>query len=124
MMVVAFLPTLITRNIIYGSPFDLGYSSEWTSRPALRQVLFSSDHGLLTWTPILILAMVGLFLLLKHDKELARYLFISFLAFYALVSLHTNWDGLSSFGNRFFISLTPYFRAGLGGFVSANSPDG
>ena len=113
MVVVAFLPTLITRKIIYGSPFDLGYSSEWTTRPALRQVLFSSDHGLLTWTPILILAILGLFLLLKRDKELAGYLFISFLAFYVVVSLHSNWDGLSSFGNRFFISLTPIFVLGL-----------
>ena len=83
------------------------------TRPALLQVLFSSDHGLLTWTPILILAILGLFLLRKHDKELAGYLFISFLAFYVLVSLHTNWDGLSSFGNRFFISLTPIFVLGL-----------
>jgi hypothetical protein len=113
MLVVAFLPTLITRKIIYGSPFDLGYAKEWSLQPALLQVLFSSDHGLLTWTPILILAILGLLLLRKHDKELAGYLFISFLAFYGLVSLHTNWDGLSSFGNRFFISLTPIFVLGL-----------
>ena len=112
-MVAAFLPTLITRQIIYGNPFDLGYSAEWSSKPALLQVLFSSDHGLLTWTPILVLAILGLFLLRKHDKELAGYLLISFLVFCLLVSLHTNWDGLSSFGNRFFISLTPFFVLGL-----------
>jgi len=112
-LVVAFLPTLITRKIIYGNPFNLGYSSEWTTRPALRQVLFSSDHGLLTWTPILIVAILGLILLLKHDRKLAGCLLVSCLALYVLVSLHSNWDGLSSFGNRFFISLTPIFVLGL-----------
>jgi hypothetical protein len=112
-LVAAFLPTLITRRVIYGNPFDLGYSGEWSSRPALLQVLFSSDHGLLTWTPILIPAILGWFLLRKHDRELAGYLFIASLAFYVLVTLHVNWDGLSSFGNRFFISLTPFFVLGL-----------
>jgi len=113
MVVVAFLPTLITRKIIYGSPFDLGYAKEWRLQPALLQVLFSSDHGLLTWTPILMVAILGLFLLLNHDRELGEYLLISFLALFVLVSLHTNWDGLSSFGNRFFISLSPVFVLGL-----------
>jgi hypothetical protein len=118
LLVAAFLPTLVTRKIIYGSAFDLGYSGEWTSHAALLPVLFSSDHGLLTWTPILILALGGLFLLRKRDRELAGCLFASFLAFYILVSLHTNWDGLSSFGNRFFISLTPFFILGLAVFLS------
>ena len=112
-LLVAFLPTLITRKIIYGNPFDLGYSNEWTRTPALVEVLFSSDHGLLTWTPILAVAIAGLFLLRKHDRELSEYLVVSFLVFYVLVSLHTAWDGLASFGNRFFISLTPFFILGL-----------
>jgi hypothetical protein len=112
-LVAAFLPTLITRQVIYGNPFDLGYSGEWSSKPALLQVLFSSDHGLLTWTPILIPAILGWFLLRKQDREFAGYILIASLAFYVLVTLHVNWDGLSSFGNRFFISLTPFFIIGL-----------
>ena len=51
---VAFLPTLITRQIIYGSPFNLGYEpSSWT-HPAIWQPLLSSNHGLLPWTPIVL----------------------------------------------------------------------
>jgi hypothetical protein len=110
---VAFLPTLISRQIIYGNPLDLGYTSEWNGKPALLQVLFSSDHGLLTWTPILIVALVGLFWLRKHDKEFSVYLLIAFLAYYLVVCFHNSWDGLSSFGNRFFVSLTPFFVLGL-----------
>ena len=80
--------------------------------------LFSSDHGFLTWTPILILAVVGLYLLRKRDKELASLFAIAFLAFYYLISFHACWDGISSFGNRFFISLTPLFVLGLAVFFS------
>lgn len=82
-------------------------------KPALLHVLLSSDHGLLTWTPILIPAILGLFLLRRYDKEVSRSLLISSLVLYGAVSFHTNWDGLSSFGNRFFISLTPFFILGL-----------
>jgi hypothetical protein len=113
MVIVAFLPTLITRQMIYGSPLNLGYAHEWNMMPALLPVLFSSDHGLLTWTPILILAIMGWFFLRKYDQELVSCLFIAFLAFYALVSFHSNWDGLSSYGNRYFISFTPFFILGL-----------
>jgi hypothetical protein len=49
----------------------------------------------------------------KYDKELAIYLGASALSFYYIVACHPNWDGLSSFGNRFFISLTPLFVLGL-----------
>ena len=60
---IAFLPTLITRQIIYGSPLDFGYEhSSWT-HPAIWQPLLSSNHGLMSWTPIVLPALVGLFLL-------------------------------------------------------------
>ncbi|MGH9680505.1 MAG: hypothetical protein ACRD4Y_11205, partial [Candidatus Acidiferrales bacterium] len=62
--IVSLLPTFLTRQIIYGSPFATGYPpiSTWNwSSPALFQVLFSSDHGMFSWTPILALAVVGLF---------------------------------------------------------------
>ena len=44
---------------------------------------------------------------------MAAYLSIVCLAFYYLIASHHNWDGISSFGNRFFISLTPLFVLGL-----------
>src|SRR5262249_7257457 len=66
----SLLPTFITRQIIYGSPFATGYQGignwHWTS-PVLLQVLFSADHGLWSWTPVLFLAVVGLFFIYKRD---------------------------------------------------------
>jgi hypothetical protein len=117
--VVAFLPTLIIQRIIYGTFASvLSYGRygaglwQWTS-PALGKVLFSADHGLLAWTPILVPAIVGLALFLRYDEELAAYLIVVALAFYYLIAADVDWDGLSSFGNRYFIPLTPLFILGL-----------
>jgi hypothetical protein len=115
--VAAFTPTLVTRWIIYGSPFVSGYTplSNWHwTHPQLWNVLFSSDHGLFSWTPILIPAVLGLLLLLGRQRELGAYLLVVALAFYYLIASHVWWDGVSSFGSRFFISLTPIFVLGLG----------
>jgi hypothetical protein len=117
--VVALLPTLISRQIIFGSPTNTGYTPvrgwAWHS-PAFWSVLFSSDHGLLSWTPILILALVGLAWFHRVDQRFATYLTVVFVAFYVLISLHPDWDGLSSYGSRFFVSLTPLFVLGLAAF--------
>lgn len=114
--VFALLPTLISRQIIFGSPFHTGYDAvgpwRWTS-PVLLRVLFSSDHGLLVWTPVLALALVGLFLFLRVDRAFALKLIVCAVAFYLLIAFYPDWDGLSSFGNRFFVSLTPIFILGL-----------
>ena len=114
--VAALLPTLITRQIIYGSPFETGYPAistwNWTS-PVLLKVLFSSDHGLFSWSPALILAVVGLPFLIKRDALLGMGSLLTFLAFYYFIASYPDWDGISSFGNRFFVSLTPVFILGL-----------
>jgi hypothetical protein len=71
---------------------------------------------MLSWTPILILALVGLALFQFVDRSFATYLSTVFVAFFIVISLHADWDGLSSYGNRFFVSLTPIFVLGLAAF--------
>ncbi|MFZ3216195.1 MAG: hypothetical protein WA192_09065 [Candidatus Acidiferrales bacterium] len=117
----ALLPTLISRRIIFGSSLQTGYTPmggwAWKS-PAFWSVLFSSDHGMLSWTPILILALAGLVLFRRVDKPFASYAIVACLALYAVISVYPDWDGTSSFGNRFFISLTPLFVLGLAALFS------
>jgi hypothetical protein len=119
--VAALLPTFITRQIIYGSPFETGYPPIWTwnwTSPAFLKVLFSSDHGLFSWTPVLLFAFLGLLLLIKRDALLGWGALLTFLAYYYFIASYPDWDGLSSFGNRFFVSLTPIFILGLAALLS------
>lgn len=113
---VAFLPTLVTRQVIFGNPFRFGiYTSQpwnWTS-PAFLRVLFSTSHGLLVFTPILVLAFVGLFLLLQSGHSEAKIYLAVTLAFYCFISVCPWWHGTIGLGNRYFISLTPLFVVGL-----------
>jgi hypothetical protein len=113
-LVAVFSPTLITKRIIYGDYLRSGYEHLWVwTSPWLLKVCFSADHGLFSWTPILLAAIAGLFLLWRRDRELAVCLILVFAALLYTIGCYENWDGLSSFGNRFFITLTPVFVLGL-----------
>ncbi len=120
----ALAPTFVTRKILYGHFTASGYppisSWNWTS-PAFARVLFSSDHGLFSWTPILLLAVIGLVFLWKRDRLLSGALILAFLAYLYFIASYPDWDGLSSFGNRFFVSLTPLFVVGLAALLRALS---
>ena len=115
-IILAFIPTLITRYIIFGGFLRFGsYTAlawDWTA-PNWRSVLFSSEHGLFSWTPILALAIVGLFLAPRAARTLALFLALTAAGFYYVISSYPFWHGMASFGNRFFISLTPVFIFGL-----------
>jgi hypothetical protein len=110
---IAFIPSLLTKKILYDSYFHSGYKQAWyLNSPAFFRVCFSS-HGVFSWTPILIPAVIGLFALRKVDRELAKLLLITVAAFFYLIGCYQDWHAIPSFGNRFFISLTPFFVLGL-----------
>jgi hypothetical protein len=113
---LSFLPTLITRQIVFGSPFAVGPYAlrmwNWTS-PVLAQVLFSNDHGLFVFTPLVVLAIVGLFHVRRLDRPLGTICLLITVLFYFLISCFPWWYGAVGFGNRFFVSLTPIFVLGL-----------
>jgi hypothetical protein len=122
--VVSLLPTFATRQIIYGNPFETGYPPVWTwhwASPVFLKVLFSSDHGMFSWTPVLFLAVIGLPFLFARDRLLGGGALLSFLAYYYFIASYPDWDGLSSFGNRFFVSLTPIFILGLAALLNSLS---
>ena len=117
---LCLLPIFITRCIIYGNPFESGYIPlrEWLWRsPALLEVLFASNHGLLTWTPILFFAAVGLILFRWREPRAGAPFLAAFLAFYLFIACYPDWAGISSYGNRFFVSLTALFILGLAVFL-------
>jgi hypothetical protein len=119
-VLVCLLPTFITRYLIYGGAFESGYTPlrDWLWRsPAFLDVLFSSDHGLLVWTPILLCAIVGLILFRWREPRVGAPFLAALLAFYLFIACYPDWAGISSYGNRFFVSLTPLFILGLSVFL-------
>ena len=118
-VLLCLLPTFASRYIVYGSPFSTGYGGyesvqNWSWRsPHFLAVLFSSEHGLFSWTPLLLLATVGLVLFKWREPRAGAPLLAAALAFYVFIACYPDWAGISSFGNRFFISLTPLFILGL-----------
>jgi hypothetical protein len=113
---LALLPTFVSRWIVYGGPFETGYVSLrdflW-SAPAFLQVLFSANHGLFSWTPLLALACLGLILAAVRLPRIGVPLLVASVAFYLFIAFYPDWAGISSYGNRFFISLTAMFILGL-----------
>jgi len=117
---LGLIPTFVTRYIVYGGPFESGYGSvqTWAWRsPYFLAVLFSSEHGLFSWTPLLLLATIGLVLFRWREPRVGTPLLAAALAFYIFIACYPDWAGISSFGNRFFVSLTPLFILGLSVFL-------
>jgi Dolichyl-phosphate-mannose-protein mannosyltransferase len=115
-VVLALTPTFVTRYIIYGSPFESGYIplKDWAWRsPFFLAVLFSSNHGLFVWTPVVVLGVAGLFLLWLREPRVGAPFLAAALGFYLLIACYPDWAGISSYGNRFFVSLTALFIVGL-----------
>jgi hypothetical protein len=117
---LCLLPIFLTRLRIYGNAFASGYTPlrDWLWRsPAFLEVLFASNHGLLAWTPILLFAVTGLILFWWREPRVGLPLLASFLAFYLFIACYPDWAGISSYGNRFFVSLTALFILGLSVFL-------
>jgi len=114
--IACLTPTFLVKHIIYGSSSESGYipvkSWAWRS-PYFFSVLFSTNHGLFSWTPILLIAILGLFLFVRRNAFVGLPLLAAVFGFYYFIASYPDWAGISSYGNRFFVSLTCIFILGL-----------
>ncbi len=98
-----------------------GYDEEerflWT-RPAVLRILFSSRNGLFFWSPILLLAAIGIarHLASRRDGLLWAWVVSAALLVYVNASWYAWWFG-DGFGARSFIVLAPLWLMGLGLFL-------
>jgi hypothetical protein len=77
-------------------------------RPQILSVLFSSNNGLLFWTPSIALGLGGLLL----EKKYRLYVVLFCIQLYIIASWHYWWQGASVSG-RMFISLLPLITFGF-----------
>jgi hypothetical protein len=111
---VVFIPQLIAYRVITGSfgPSKVVSGKfTWTAPNALN-VLFSPEHGLIPWTPVVVLALFGLALLWRKDMTLTLALSVAFLLQVYVAGSFLTWQSAGSFGQRRFINSTSIFVLG------------
>ncbi len=114
---IGLAPQLVAWQVIYGHLyyFHPPHGSNFVrySKPFPVELLFSSRHGLLTWTPILWLGFLGLIPLLK--KRLTTVWMMTFclvLITYLNMSV-ADWWSSNSFSNRRFDGALPILAFGI-----------
>ena len=106
----------IFRDRLYVRITQWAWSSPW-----FLELLFSSNHGLFSWTPLLLIAVVGICSFLREKFRVS-----ALLSYACCLPSTTSWPpirigpGISSYGNRFFVSLTIFFVLGLAVAVGEN----
>jgi hypothetical protein len=111
---VAFAPQSIVWQRLYGQPFTIPQGSsfmKWGS-PALLQVLVSDNHGLFSWTPVLLLAAAGLVLLIRRDARVGIPAAAFLVASWYVNASVADWWGGEAFGGRRFVACFPVFVLG------------
>jgi hypothetical protein len=109
------LPQMLAWRTIYGQFIVMpqgGGFMQWT-KPALVSVLFSLNHGLFSWTPAVLLAVIGLGFLARRDGSVGwLVLVVVALSIYINASVSDWWAG-EAFGARRFVGNTVFFACGL-----------
>ena len=77
-----------------------GFTLRYWDDPRIGEFLFSSNHGLFSWTPACYLAVAGLFLLFRKDRGLAATLLLTLGGGVYLLSSTWDWYAGYSFGSR------------------------
>lgn len=110
---LVWLPQLVGKAVVYGTPWTTGYGDQFFfADPRLWQTAMSAEHGWFSWTPAAAIGVAGLILARRRRAE-ARVLVSVVAVFFFAVASYQNWHGQSSFGNRFFVSLTGLVAIGL-----------
>lgn len=116
---ILFIPQLITYQVLTGHLGPSKHVAEkllWNS-PFFFSVLFSPEHGLFAWAPVLILAVIGLVALYRKDPELAVLVAIAFLAQVYIAGAFKTWSMAGAFGARRFVNCSIIFALGLAAIV-------
>jgi hypothetical protein len=113
---LACSPQLLFWRLVRGawvSPPAAEHGVNLASSLHMADALFSPNHGLVSWTPLVYLALVGLPLFFRRDRMLFTVLMVGFLAqVYVNGTLDVGWGG-SGFGARRFADCALAFAVGL-----------
>jgi hypothetical protein len=121
---LVFVPQLLAYRILNGryGPSTLVARKMNYASPHFLEILFDPGHGLFAWTPLLLLAAVGLLLLLRRGDRVPALLLGTLLLQVWINGSLESWTQAGAFGSRRFVSATPVFAWGLGALLVAALP--
>jgi hypothetical protein len=114
---LAILPQLLSFKTIFGRFYigvPLGADYVRWNDPFLTEILFSSRHGLFSWSPVLLVAALGLFGFVRANPRKGIPLALVLLLVWYVNATVADWWGGGSFGARRFDSALPILALGLG----------
>jgi len=112
----AITPQLLAWKTIFGRFYfgvPLGEDYMRWSEPFLEELLFSSRHGLISWSPILLFAAIGLLFFVRREPRVGIPLVLLLAGLTYVNSSVADWWAGGSFGARRFDSAIPIFALGL-----------
>ena len=129
---VGYAPQLIAYNGLNGYPGPASHVTRkmfWYAPHGL-QVLFSPDHGFFFWTPLAVLAIVGLVMIAvgagfsrPETRRIALCALIMIASQVYVAGSVASWTVAGAFGQRRFVCLTSILAIGLAGLWHARPED-
>jgi len=114
---LVFLPQLLVYRVLHGrfGPSRLVSRKMSLSSPHFLDVLFDPGHGLFLWSPVLLLALVGLVVIVarRDRREIAPFLLLALLLQVWINGAVLSWSQAGAFGSRRFLGATAVFAWGL-----------
>ena len=119
---LGLIPQALVWKIIYGDLLLNTYGKKgFETKSHYFDILFSLNHGLIAWTPIILLCLLGLAFFIVEHRKLGLFFLLFFLAQY---HVNANWHGWSfgvSFSSRAFVNCTFVFCAGMAAILARSS---
>jgi hypothetical protein len=117
---VVFSPQMLVWKRLYGSWLTIPQGSAFVgAEPAWSGVLFSPHHGLFSWSPLLYLALPGLWLVFRGMRWRGLAVLVFAVALVRLNAGVADWWGGAAFGARRFDALLPLMGIGLAATLAA-----
>lgn len=127
---VAFTPQALAYLALngYAGPSRLVARKMTWSAPHAIEVVASPAHGFFVWTPLAVLAIVGLLVLLRrlasgHRQIAVCLIVMTAIQIYVAGSVES-WTVAGAFGQRRFVALTPILTLGLAALLTEVAPRG
>ena len=117
---ITFIPQLLLWKNVYGKFILIPQGNNFINwfTPKIPDILFSTQHGLISWTPVILICLIGLILFYQKEKKIFLSLVTIFLLnLYVNACVAGDLGGGASFGMRRFVDCSIVFVIGLCAFI-------